>query len=71
MSVPQEPTDTPAEPATSYSGMPGWVRWFVVVAVVLGLLLVVAALAGGEHGPGRHLSSGPAGEPVTVAAGGR
>ena len=37
--------------------MPRWVRLLVVVAVLVAVVLVVALLAGGDHGPGRHLGS--------------
>ena len=36
------------------AGMPGWVKAFVAVAIVLAALAVVSLLTGGEHGPGRH-----------------
>lgn len=39
----------------AYSGMPGWVKWFVIGAIVLGIVLIIGPLFGrGEHGPGRH-----------------
>jgi hypothetical protein len=37
----------------SRSGVPGWVKGFMVVGVVLLLLLVIMLLTG--HGPGRHM----------------
>jgi hypothetical protein len=40
---------------SSTTGMPRWVKVFLIVAVALGVLAVVAMLVvGGEHGPGRH-----------------
>ncbi|QIK74058.1 MULTISPECIES: hypothetical protein [Nocardioides] len=43
----------------AYTGMPGWVKWFVVGAVVLVIVLLAGLLLGsGEHGPGRHMSHG-------------
>jgi hypothetical protein len=39
-----------------YAPRPAWVKWLVIAAVVLLLVAVVALLAGGKHGPGRHLS---------------
>ena len=40
--------------------MPVEVKWFVIAAVVLAVLLLVAKLVGGaEHGPGRHMSQAP------------
>ena len=46
--------DSGTEP--TYTGMPTWVKWFVVAAFVLAVVVVVALLVGGEHGPGRHMS---------------
>jgi hypothetical protein len=38
--------------------MPRWVKVFLIVAAVLLLLMVALMLvSGGQHGPGRHLSS--------------
>ena len=37
---------------------PRWVKVFAIVAVMLVLLLVILLLAGGEHGPRRHVPSG-------------
>ena len=42
---------------SSTTGMPRWVKVFLIVAVALAVLAVVAMLiVGGEHGPGRHQS---------------
>lgn len=38
--------------------VPRWVRVFgIVLAVLVLILLAVLVLSGGQHGPGRHLSS--------------
>jgi hypothetical protein len=38
--------------------MPRWVKAFVIIAAVLVVLMLALMLAsGGQHGPGRHLSS--------------
>ena len=55
------PHDPQAARNDAYTAMPKWVKWFLaavvaVVAVVVAVLLV----AGGDHGPGRHMSA-PAG----------
>lgn len=42
--------DPPANP-----GVPRWVKIAGVIAVVAALLVVVMLLAGGDHGPGRHM----------------
>ena len=41
-----------------YPGTPRWVRLSAIVAgTLLLLVLVIAVLSGGRHGPGRHLPS--------------
>lgn len=59
-SAPQEPPGSPDrdDAAPTYTAIPGWVKWLIVAAVVLGVVLAVALLVGGEHGPGRHMSFG-------------
>jgi hypothetical protein len=49
----------PAEPAPA--GAPRWVKVFGIVVIAVVLFAVVLALAGGGHGPGRHLPGGDAG----------
>jgi hypothetical protein len=39
-------------------GMPRWVKLFGIIVLVLVLLFVLSVVAGGQHGPGRHVSSG-------------
>jgi hypothetical protein len=40
------------------AGVPRWVKIFVITTLALVLLMVVVMLlAGGQHGPGRHLSA--------------
>lgn len=49
-------------------GPPGLPRWVLISLIVVGVLvvvLVVAMLAGGDHGPGRHMGA-PALGPVSV-----
>ena len=44
-----------------YPGAPRWVKVGAIVAVLVVLLVVLAmVLAGGEHGPMRHIPSGSA-----------
>lgn len=55
---------------TSATGMPRWVKAFLIIAIVLVLLGVVALLTGrggpgGGHGPGRHIPSGLGGQAPT------
>ena len=37
---------------------PRWVKVFGIIAAVLVVAIVILALAGGEHGPSRHLPGG-------------
>ena len=55
-----------AEETERRAGMPGWVKVFVVIGVVL-LVLLIAGLVfgGGEHGPGRHMGGGAGDETPT------
>ena len=52
------------------AGVPRWVKVFVITALGLALLMGVAMLlSGGQHGPGRHLSSAKFDAPVVYSAG--
>jgi len=59
-SDPDGRTDT-APGRESTTGPPRWVKVFAIIALVLVLLVVVMFLAGGNHGPGRHLGTGAGG----------
>ena len=49
-------------PAT---GVPRWVKVFLLVAVAIVVLgVVMMLLVGGDHGPGRHQSAPPASKQV-------
>lgn len=52
-SRPQQPPD---------HRMPGWVKGFVVAGIVLVVVVAVAVLVFGGHGPSRHLPGGNGGE---------
>ncbi|HET6651092.1 MAG TPA: hypothetical protein VFH10_00510 [Nocardioides sp.] len=61
------PSNAPGTPAPP---MPNWVKASLVIAALVAIVVVVAVLTGGEHGPGRHLG-GPSltdTHPVPVAA---
>lgn len=48
---------------------PRWVKAFGIIGIVLVLLFVIMRLAGGNHGPGRHMPTGGAptnGETLTA-----
>jgi hypothetical protein len=52
------PSSTGGNGQRSQAGMPRWVKGFLIAALVVALLVVAAmAISGGEHGPGRHMSS--------------
>lgn len=59
--------DDPTATDGGTGGMPRWVKAFVVVGLVLGLAVLVATFAGGEHGPGRHQGHGPGVAPPAAA----
>lgn len=52
-------------PAARGPGMPGWVKVFLVVAVLLALALAVSFVAGVQHGPGLH-DPGGSGDDVSM-----
>ncbi|MDQ4028204.1 MAG: hypothetical protein M3214_09175 [Actinomycetota bacterium] len=45
----------PRPPASKPPATPRWVKVSAIVAVVVVVLVVFVALAGGDHGPSRHL----------------
>ena len=49
---------------------PRWVKVLAVVAVLVTVVVIVMLLAGGNHGPGRHISSEPTAPSVPLARGG-
>ena len=46
---------TNEEDEPRHPGAPRWVKVSAIIAGVLILLVVIALLVGGDHGPGRHL----------------
>jgi hypothetical protein len=51
----QEPADdTGVRPGPGPTGMPRWVKVFLIIAIVLAAALIVSRLAGVQHGPGLH-----------------
>lgn len=52
-------TDPTSTPEQKPPGAPRWVKTAgIVAAVVIVLGVIVMALAGGDHGPGRHVPGG-------------
>ena len=57
--------------AAAYPGTPRWVKVGAIVAVVLVVLVVLVMLvAGGEHGPLRHIPSAGVTDTSAAIAGG-
>lgn len=42
----------------STTSTPRWVKVFGIIGILVVLLVVIALLIGGGHGPGRHTSGG-------------
>ncbi len=67
-----EETDSTAgrgSPAAAYPGMPRWLKLGAIIAVVVVLLVVlIMVIAGGEHGPARHVPSGSGTAPQLAVA---
>ena len=61
-------TYPPRRPDSEPHATPRWVKVFGVIALVVILLFVVLLLAGGPHGPGRHM---PGGDTPPAQRGGR
>ena len=54
------PTAADKKARSDLKGMPRWVKVFLIVgAALLIVAVVVFLIGGGQHGPGRHLSSPP------------
>jgi hypothetical protein len=49
-------------------GPPRWVKVSGIIALALIVLVLIALLAGGNHGPGRHQSSRGHGDPLPSVA---
>lgn len=57
------PQPEPTREDTPEHRMPGWVRGFVIVGILLVVIGVLAmALSSGGHGPSRHVSGGGEGQ---------
>ena len=51
-------TEMPREDEQRPPGMPGWVKAFIAVVVLIVLLFLGSMLLGVKHGPGRHADAG-------------
>ena len=59
---------SPAAKMRWTAGVPRWVKVFVITALGLVLLMIVVMLlSGGQHGPGRHVSSAGFDAPVAYS----
>jgi hypothetical protein len=54
--------DAGLKPGPAPTGMPRWVKVFIIIAIALALAFVVSQLLGVEHGPGLHNSGGSGGQ---------
>lgn len=54
----ESPSGANNGPATSPPARPIWVKVFGIILALIVVVVVVKALAGEEHGPGRHLPGG-------------
>jgi hypothetical protein len=50
--------DPPNSPDPRPPSTPRWVKVSGIVAAVVVVAIVISALAGGEHGPGRYMPGG-------------
>lgn len=54
----REPDDRGGAPGSAPTGMPRWVKLLGVAALaVLAVIVVVLLVAGGDHGPARHMGA--------------
>jgi hypothetical protein len=51
----------PSSQTDETPGTPRWVKVFAIIALIIVLLVVIVMVAGGNHGPSRHIPSGDAG----------
>jgi hypothetical protein len=49
-------TNETGHPQSDPPTTPRWVKVLLIVAILVVAVLTIMAIAGGEHGPGRHLS---------------
>jgi hypothetical protein len=58
---PQPGDHVGAGPGPRPTGMPRWVKVFLIIAIVLVLAFIVSQLLGIQHGPRRHVPPGSSG----------
>lgn len=58
---PEPGDDAGARPAPGPTGMPRWVKVFIIIVIVLALAFIVSRLLGVQHGPSLHSPSGGSG----------
>jgi hypothetical protein len=51
---PDAADDTGVRPDRGPTGMPRWVKVFLVIAILLVLALLISSLVGVQHGPRQH-----------------
>jgi hypothetical protein len=56
--------DSGVRPSPQPTGMPHWVKVFIIVAIVLVLAFIVSRLLGVQHGPRLHSPSSGSGRQI-------
>ena len=59
---------SPSSQTDETPGTPRWVKVFALIALIVLLLVVIVMVAGGNHGPSRHVPSGDAGHQMPVSS---
>ena len=61
--APRNTEPQPSAPGDGYTGMPAWVKWFLIAAVLVAVVIVVVLVGGGsghgfKHAPalGEHVA---------------
>ena len=64
----RDDAETGSAAAATGRGTPRWVKVAGVIALVILVMLVVALLSGGKHGPGQHVDTGARASPAVAAS---
>jgi hypothetical protein len=66
---PESRDDAGVRPGQASAGMPGWVKVFLIIAIVLVLAFIVSRLFGVQHGPGLHNPGGSGAQAASLPPG--
>jgi hypothetical protein len=58
---PESDDDPSVRPGSAPTGMPRWVKAFLIIAIILVVAFIVTRLLGVQHGPGLHNPGGSGG----------